>query len=109
MKTVEVDVLIKSTCDSVLPKLVAEDIPLFTSLLQAVFPGSELPRVNDANLLAAIKTVCEADSLDMSDEWVQKVFFFLQNSCRPFLLFSFWKKNNTFFACMYRSGYYVIT
>ena len=76
MKAVEMDVLIKSTCDSVLPKLVVEDIPLFTSLLQAVFPGSELPRVNDENLISCIKSVCEADALEMSDEWVQKVCFF---------------------------------
>ena len=57
MRIAEMDVLIKSTCDSVVPKLVSEDIPLFTSLLQAVFPGSELPRSSEKQLLAAVAAV----------------------------------------------------
>lgn len=73
MRVIEMDVLIKSTCDSVVPKLVSEDIPLYTSLLQAVFPGSELPRSNDKQLLAAVRIIAEEDSLEMCDGWVEKV------------------------------------
>lgn len=47
-QTRECGVLIKSMCDSLLPKLVAEDIPLFTALLRAVFPQSSLPDADDA-------------------------------------------------------------
>ena len=73
MRIAEMDVLIKSTCDSVVPKLVSEDIPLFTSLLQAVFPGSELPRSSEKQLLAAVAAVCEEDSLELSPGWLEKV------------------------------------
>eukprot|EP01041_Mallomonas_annulata_P000303 gene303-544_t len=73
MAEVERDVLIKSICNSVVPKLVAEDISLFTSLLQAVFPGTELPAVQEVALIEAIKAVCEEDSLECGDLWIEKV------------------------------------
>jgi dynein heavy chain 1 len=73
MSKIEIDVLITSACDSILPKLVAEDIPLFSSLLEAVFPLSELPKINDAILLETIKVICEEDSLEVSDDWIEKV------------------------------------
>lgn len=73
MEQIEMDVLIKSTCDSVLPKLVAEDIPLFTSLLKAVFPKAVIPIADDKLLLDAIQKVCEEDSLEFSDKWAEKV------------------------------------
>jgi len=38
----EQSILIKSLCDTLVPKLVAEDIPLLSSLLQGVFPGSSI-------------------------------------------------------------------
>jgi len=38
----EQNILIKSLCDTLVPKLVAEDIPLLSSLLQGVFPGSSI-------------------------------------------------------------------
>ena len=73
LRGTERDVLIKSTCDSVVPKLVSEDIPLFTSLLQAVFPGCELPQQSEKELLAAIATVCEEDSLELCAGWTEKI------------------------------------
>lgn len=73
MKEIEMKVLIKATCDSVLPKLVADDIYLFTSLLQAVFPGSELPSVHEAALVEALQAVCAEDSLEFGEHWGQKI------------------------------------
>ena len=73
MENIETEVLIKSTCDSVLPKLVAEDIALFVSLLKAVFPGSELPAVEEAALLEAIKKVCAEEGLELGEKWVEKI------------------------------------
>eukprot|EP00116_Pleurobrachia_bachei_P013385 sb/3473647/ len=35
----EQDILIQSVCETLMPKLVAEDIPLLQSLLSDVFPG----------------------------------------------------------------------
>jgi dynein heavy chain 1, cytosolic len=73
MQSIEMEVLIKSTCDSVVPKLVKEDIALFNSLLQAVFPGANLPSSVEADLIEAIKAVCEEDSLEFDDVWGEKV------------------------------------
>eukprot|EP01038_Epipyxis_sp_PR26KG_P004455 gene4455-6300_t len=69
----ESTVLIKATCDSIVPKLVSEDIHLFTSLLQAVFIGSEIPTANEEELIKALKSVCEEDSFEFSDAWAEKV------------------------------------
>lgn len=38
----EAKILIKSLCDTLVPKLIAEDIPLLSSLLTGVFPGSNI-------------------------------------------------------------------
>lgn len=73
LETIETKVLIKSACDSILPKLVKEDTSLFNSLLKAVFIGCELPTINDDALLEAIKVVCHEDSLECGEKWVEKV------------------------------------
>ncbi|RYH29526.1 AAA family ATPase, partial [archaeon] len=69
----EKDVLLKSTCDSILPKLIAEDIPLFVSLLDAVFPGAFLPPIGNDVLISAIKSVCSEECLEVGEEWLQKI------------------------------------
>ena len=38
----EANILIKSLCDTLVPKLIADDIPLLSSLLSGVFPGSSI-------------------------------------------------------------------
>ena len=50
MRETEKRVLIQGACNNVVPKLVAEDMPLFKSLLTAVFPGCEVARVKDEKL-----------------------------------------------------------
>eukprot|EP01039_Chlorochromonas_danica_P002781 gene2781-3035_t len=69
----EKGVLLKSTCDSILPKLVAEDIPLFISLLQAVFPGASLPAMGNEVLIQAVRQICSEECLEVGDEWLQKI------------------------------------
>lgn len=73
LEAMETKVLIASACDSILPKLVADDIPLFVSLLSAVFPGCELPQLEDKLLLDAILKVCEEDGYDAKDAWLNKI------------------------------------
>lgn len=70
---VERDILILSTCSSIVPKLVAEDIHVFTSIIQAVFPGSELPRVRESNLVKAVESLCIEDGLEFCESWVEKI------------------------------------
>lgn len=38
----EQNILIKSLCDTLVPKLIADDIPLLSSLLSGVFPGCSI-------------------------------------------------------------------
>jgi dynein heavy chain 1 len=73
MSITEMHVLIKATCDSIVPKLVEDDIPLFLSILQAVFPGADVPKSTDAALIDAIKAICNEDTLEFNDKWVEKI------------------------------------
>ena len=47
----EQNILIKSLCDTLVPKLVAEDIPLLSSLLTGVFPGSSIIQIREDKLI----------------------------------------------------------
>ena len=73
MSEIEKNVLIKSICNSVVPKLVAEDIPLFTSLMQAVFPDTALAAIEEEALLEAIRVICNEDCLEFDEKWIEKV------------------------------------
>jgi dynein heavy chain 1, cytosolic len=78
LEELEKEVLLKSTCDSILPKLVAEDIPLFVSLLTAVFPGSSLPVIGNDVLISAVRTICSEENLEVGEDWLQKIIQFKQ-------------------------------
>jgi dynein heavy chain 1 len=43
----EQNILIRSLCATLVPKLIAQDIPLLESLLQGVFPGSCLIQLKE--------------------------------------------------------------
>lgn len=69
----ETKVLIKSTCDSILPKLIADDIPLFMTLLTAVFPDCEIPNMEDEQFVDAVKAVCVESHYQLNDVWLEKI------------------------------------
>lgn len=50
-------ILIQSVCETMVPKLVAEDIPLLFSLLSDVFPGIEYTRAQMSGLKEEIRKV----------------------------------------------------
>lgn len=50
IEALEKDILLRSICDTMVPKLVAQDVPLLRSLLQGVFPGADLLPVEEAML-----------------------------------------------------------
>lgn len=54
-------ILIQSVCETMVPKLVAEDIPLLFSLLSDVFPGKEYQRADMAELKKHIRQVGRQD------------------------------------------------
>ena len=83
----EQEILIQSVCETMVPKLVAEDIPLLFSLLSDVFPGISYTRAEMKGLREEIKKVCQEMYLvcdDGSDDhesaWMSKVLQLYQIS-----------------------------
>ncbi|XP_059178510.1 cytoplasmic dynein 1 heavy chain 1-like isoform X2 [Physella acuta] len=75
----EQEILIQSVMETMVPKLVAEDIPLLHSLLSDVFPGVEYTAAEMTALRQQIKKVCDEMYLiygegdEMGSQWVEKV------------------------------------
>ncbi|PWA00630.1 hypothetical protein BB558_003315 [Smittium angustum] len=69
----ELGILIQSVRESVLPKLIAPDIPLLESLLSDLFPGTNyIPQVNK-ELRLAIESICAEKKLVPGSLWVEKL------------------------------------
>ncbi|KNC52645.1 cytoplasmic dynein [Thecamonas trahens ATCC 50062] len=68
----EQDVLLQSICETLIPKLVAADIPLLYSLLTDVFPGCALPQLAAAALKAKMKAIADEANYVFGDLWVDK-------------------------------------
>ncbi|TRY83561.1 hypothetical protein DNTS_016270 [Danionella cerebrum] len=75
----EQEILIQSVCETMVPKLVAEDIPLLFSLLSDVFPGIQYQRGEMSALRNELRKVCNemyltyGDGDDVGSNWVEKV------------------------------------
>ncbi len=75
----EQEILIQSVCETMVPKLVAEDIPLLFSLLSDVFPNVGYTRAEMKGLKDEIRKVCAEEYLvcgegdDQSSHWMEKV------------------------------------
>ncbi|KRZ47028.1 Dynein heavy chain, cytoplasmic, partial [Trichinella nativa] len=59
--------LIQSVCETLVPKLVAEDIPLMFSLLSDVFPGIPHTKAEMKRLREEIRKVCRERYLCYSE------------------------------------------
>ena len=59
----EQEILVQSVCETMVPKLVAEDIPLLFSLLSDVFPGIKYTRAEMEGLKKQIRKVCQEQFL----------------------------------------------
>ncbi|UZJ53926.1 hypothetical protein CBS101457_003246 [Exobasidium rhododendri] len=70
----EQEILIQSVSETIVPKLVAEDVPLLSSLLSDVFPGIEYKPVNLQELKKHIEAVCRERQMICEDNlWLEKV------------------------------------
>lgn len=75
----EQEILIQSVCETMVPKLVAEDIPLLFSLLNDVFPNVGYTRAEMKGLKDEIKKVCAEEYLvsgegdEQGTAWMEKV------------------------------------
>ncbi|KAL1460410.1 hypothetical protein MTO96_027380 [Rhipicephalus appendiculatus] len=82
----EQEILIQSVCETMVPKLVAEDIPLLFSLLSDVFPGVSYTRAEMRSLKEHIVKVCQEMFLVAGEEreqggaWMEKVLQLYQIS-----------------------------
>lgn len=69
----EQEILIQSVSETIVPKLIAEDVPLLKSLLSDVFPGVEYKPVNLDVLRNHIAAVCAERHLVEGGLWTEKV------------------------------------
>lgn len=87
------------------PKLVAEDIPLLHSLLSDVFPGVAYTPAQMLELRRELRKMCSemyltyGENDEQGTQWVEKVtvqnyFHYLANMCYSNLFYS--KRNNDF-------------
>ena len=65
--------LIESVCNTLVPKLVSEDLPLLRSLLIGVFPGMDLVVVEQAQLEVEIKTLCKKNHYEAEPVFITKM------------------------------------
>ena len=78
-KLQEQEILIQSVCETMEPKLVAEDIPLLFSLLSDVFPGVDYQRSQMESLKKEIMKICAEEQLICGEgeeegaAWMDKV------------------------------------
>jgi dynein heavy chain 1 len=70
----EQEILIQSICETMVPKLVAEDIPLLFSLLSDVFPGVQYTPAQMDTLKGHIRAICQEEYLVSGENaWMDKV------------------------------------
>ena len=68
----ETEVLVQIACNNILPKLVADDLLIFTEILDEVFPGSSVKEMEDEKLKGILLEICETLCYVPGDEWIQK-------------------------------------
>ena len=73
LASVEKSVLIQGACNNVVPKLVADDISVFESILGEIFPGSEVAQMEDDKLKAEVVEACKRYAYVPGDKWMQKI------------------------------------
>ena len=60
LTNLERTVLIQGACNNILPKLVADDLGVFSSILEDVFPGSVIRQMEDEILNAKLTDICKS-------------------------------------------------
>ncbi|CBZ49657.1 hypothetical protein NCLIV_001450 [Neospora caninum Liverpool] len=70
---VEETLLLRSVCDTVVPKLVAQDVPLLRSLLAGVFPGSDISMLEEKVLCEEIERLAQRRHMQCKGEWKEKI------------------------------------
>lgn len=69
----ETSVLVETACNNVLPKLVSDDVIVFATVLNEVFPGSSLHQMEDEKLKQELESICKEMNYVTGDKWLQKI------------------------------------
>ena len=69
----EQNILLRSVCDTVVPKLIAEDVPLLSSLLSGVIPGADIIKIGEEVLRETMKNLCKKHNLLPENAFIEKV------------------------------------
>lgn len=69
----EQKILLRSVCETLVPKLIADDVPLLANLLQGVFPGSSIPTIREPELRENIVKVAKMMLLQPEESFIEKV------------------------------------
>ena len=75
---VERTVLLASVSETMVPKFVAQDIPLFNSILAGVYPGTEPHTINQPELRKKIHEVCAERNFVPGPAWIEKTLQLFQ-------------------------------
>jgi dynein heavy chain len=73
-ETAEENILIQAMNESNIPKLVQKDVLLFKALVQDLFPGVSLPKVQNESFLELIKADLMKKGLQGPEGFIRKVF-----------------------------------
>ena len=73
LSEIETEVMVQGVCNNVIPKLVAEDSLKFTTILEQVFPGSQVCKMEDEKLKKELHAICQTENLCPNGNWIQKI------------------------------------
>ena len=66
-------ILIKAMRDSNMPKFLSFDLPLFYSIVTDLFPGSQIPELENKELEKSIKSCLEVERLKFNKLYIEKI------------------------------------
>ena len=69
----EQKIILRSFCDTVVPKLISEDTPLLESLIKGVFPDADIPLIEDLKLSECISIECKKRNILETDNFIEKI------------------------------------
>ena len=73
IEQLEQNILLRSVCNTLIPKLVSEDIALFNSLLSGVFPDCKIEEVREDALKNKIIELCQLRNLNPENKFIDKI------------------------------------
>lgn len=72
IEDLEQDILLRSICETIVPKLIVDDIPLLSSLLNGVFPGKNVMPIQKDQLKKILVELCKYHNLLPEEQFIQK-------------------------------------